>query len=115
MPDVTIDNDRLRTESQTLAINLKERARKHQQTQELYDRLKRKQMTAATQSAAQSAIEDTLHGHEWNGNENTVHRQHRPSSNSFAADQVDLRRTAGTRQIPCPLSCEKNPPPRFVD
>ena len=64
--DLTVENDRLRTETQQLAINIKDKARKHQQTQELYDRLKRKQMTAATQFAAQSAANDSIEDMNWN-------------------------------------------------
>ena len=70
-----MDNDRLRTESQTLAVNLKDRARKHQQTQELYDRLKHKQMTAVTQFAAQSAANDSIEEITWNGAHSTTHNQ----------------------------------------
>ena len=61
-----IDQDRLKAENQNLVVSLRERTRKHQQTQELYDRLKRKEMTAATQSAAQTAayesVDDVLGG-----------------------------------------------------
>ena len=38
----------------------REKTRKHQQTQELYDRLKRKEMTAATQSAAFESVDNVL-------------------------------------------------------
>ena len=38
----------------------REKSRKHQQTQELYDRLKRKEMTAATQSAAFESVDEVL-------------------------------------------------------
>ena len=74
--DVTLDNERLRIESQALAVNLKERAKRHQQTQELYDRLKRKQMTAATQMAAQSAVDETLEDLHWNAANNAGRHSH---------------------------------------
>ena len=38
----------------------REKSRKHQQTQELYDRLKRKEMTAATRSAAFESVDEVL-------------------------------------------------------
>ncbi|KAL9126499.1 MAG: hypothetical protein Q9217_004463 [Psora testacea] len=64
--NMQIDQDRLKAENQNFAVALRERTRKHQQTQELYDRLKRKEMTAATQSAAHSAalesVDDALGG-----------------------------------------------------
>ena len=55
-----IDQDRLKAENQNLAASLREKTRKHQQTQDLYDRLKRKEMTAVTQSAAQSAAYESV-------------------------------------------------------
>ena len=58
--DVQIDQDRLKAENQNLVVSLRERTKKHQQTQELYDRLKRREMTAATQSAAQSAAYESV-------------------------------------------------------
>ena len=91
--DITVEGERWKTEAQALAVNLKERTRKHQQTQELYDRLKRKQMTAATQMAAQSAVDESIedlhwnamnkHGHNSNGsdhNENSGLRLQRQES-----------------------------------
>ena len=38
----------------------RDKQRKHQQTQELYDRLKRREMTAATQSAAFESVDDVI-------------------------------------------------------
>ncbi|KAG8527645.1 uncharacterized protein KY384_007798 [Bacidia gigantensis] len=58
--DMAIDEERLKTDNQTLITNLRERTRKHQQTQELYDRLKRKQMTTATQHAAKNAAFESV-------------------------------------------------------
>ena len=62
LADMQIEHDRLKTENQTLVINIKEKNRKVQQTQELYDRLKRKEMTAATRSAAFDSVDDMLGG-----------------------------------------------------
>ena len=55
-----VDQDRLKTENTNLVAAFREKSRKHQQTQELYDRLKRKEMTAATQSAAYQSVDEVL-------------------------------------------------------
>lgn len=55
-----IDQDKLKTENTSLVAAFREKSRKHQQTQELYDRLKRKEMTAATQSAAFDSVDEVL-------------------------------------------------------
>ena len=59
---MSIDQDRLKSENQALVVNIKEKTRKQQQTQELYDRLKRKEMTTATQHAAFDSVEGMLGG-----------------------------------------------------
>ena len=55
-----IDQDKLKVENKNLVTAFREKSRKHQQTQELYDRLKRKEMTAATQSAAFESVDEVL-------------------------------------------------------
>lgn len=55
-----IDQDKLKYENSGLAVALREKSRKHQQTQELYDRLRRKEMTAITQSAACDTVDEVL-------------------------------------------------------
>lgn len=55
-----IDQDRLKAENSSLVTAFREKHRKYQQTQELYDRLKRKEMTAATQTAAFDSVEEVL-------------------------------------------------------
>ncbi|MCJ1283246.1 hypothetical protein MMC26_002574 [Xylographa opegraphella] len=55
-----MEQDNLKTEHTKLAIAFRDKSRKHQQTQELYDRLKRKEMTAATQSAAFDSVDEAL-------------------------------------------------------
>jgi len=52
----------LKSENTNLVAAYRDKQRKHQQTQELYDRLKRKEMTAATQSAAFESVDEAL-GH----------------------------------------------------
>ncbi|KAL9601406.1 MAG: hypothetical protein Q9179_002881 [Wetmoreana sp. 5 TL-2023] len=51
---------KLQSENTNLVAAFREKSRKHQQTQELYDRLKRKEMTAATQSAAFESVDEVL-------------------------------------------------------
>lgn len=58
--DLQIDADRLKTENTSLVAAYREKARKHQQTQELYDRLKRKEMATAVQSAAFESVDEVL-------------------------------------------------------
>ena len=55
-----IDQDKLRAENKNLVTAFREKSRKNQQTQELYDRLKRKEMRAATQSAAFETVDEVL-------------------------------------------------------
>ena len=55
-----VDQDKLKSENTNLITAFREKSRKHQQTQELYDRLKRKEMTAATQSAAYDTVDEVL-------------------------------------------------------
>lgn len=55
-----MDQDKLRTENTNLVAAFREKSRKHQQTQELYDRLKRKEMTNATQTAAYNSVDEVL-------------------------------------------------------
>ncbi len=55
-----VDQDKLKAENSNILGALREKTKKHQQTQELYDRLKRKEMTAATQSAAYDSVDEVL-------------------------------------------------------
>ena len=55
-----MEQDQLRVENVNLANAYREKNKKHQHTQELYDRLKRKEMTAATQSAAYDSANEVL-------------------------------------------------------
>ena len=55
-----MDQDKLKVENANLVTAFREKSRKHQQTQELYDRLKRKEMTAVTQSAAFESVDEVL-------------------------------------------------------
>lgn len=95
-----IDQDRLKNENRDLVAAYREKSRKHQQTQELYDRLKRKEMTAATQSAAFDSVDEVL------GNVSSQPRFSNPQHNSavprsqaqrgFVPTQVDHN---GTEQV----------------
>ena len=55
-----IEREKLQSENTNLVQAFREKTRKHQQTQELYDRLKRKEIAAATQSAAFESVDDVL-------------------------------------------------------
>lgn len=58
--DANLEIERLKTEQQKLKSALSNKTRAHHQTQELYDRLKRKEMTVATKSAALESLDDVL-------------------------------------------------------
>lgn len=55
-----LEQDKLKVENTNLVAAFREKSRRNQQTQELYDRLKRKEMTAATQSAAFDSVDEVL-------------------------------------------------------
>ena len=55
-----IDQDKLKAETTNLVAAYREKNRQHQQIQELYNRLKRKEMTAQTQSAAVDSVDEVL-------------------------------------------------------
>lgn len=76
-----LDREKLQSENTNLVQAFREKSRKHQQTQELYDRLKRKEMTAATQSAAFESVDDVL------GNVGNRVGHARPPQQSFAPGQ----------------------------
>ena len=57
---VQIDQSRLKDENASLVSALRAKDRKQQQTQELYDRLKRREMTSVTQSAAMDSVDEVL-------------------------------------------------------
>ena len=59
-PAMQMDQDKLKAENTSLVAAFREKNRKHQQTQELYDRLKRREMTAQTQSAAYESVDEML-------------------------------------------------------
>ena len=80
-----IDRENLQTENTNLVAAFREKSRKHQQTQELYDRLKRKEMTAATQSAAFESVDEVL------GNVNGRVSQARPLQQSISARPQEQR------------------------
>ncbi|KAL8690672.1 MAG: hypothetical protein Q9218_003930 [Villophora microphyllina] len=76
-PSLQMDREKLQSENTSLVAAFREKSRKHQQTQELYDRLKRKEMTAATQSAAFKSVDEVLSGVTGRSG------QSRPSQQSF--------------------------------
>ena len=58
--DMQVDHDGLRRKNEELAQALRERSRKHLQTQELYDKLKRRVALGQVQDAASEAIEHNI-------------------------------------------------------
>lgn len=81
---MNIDHDSLRRKNEELAQAYKEKNRKLLQTQELYDKLKRKAMLGHIQDAASDAVDTTLQG-----------------TSSYAAQQTD--RGVYEHQIGTPL------------
>ena len=59
---MNLDHDSLRRKNEELAQAYKEKNRKLLQTQELYDKLKRKAMLGHIQDAASDAVDTTLQG-----------------------------------------------------
>lgn len=55
-----VDQDNLRRKNEELTQVLREKSRKLLQTQELYDRLKRRAMLGQVQDAASDAVDDTI-------------------------------------------------------
>lgn len=55
-----IDQDTLRRKNEELTLALREKNRKLLQTQELYDKLKRRSMLGQVQDAASDAVDDTV-------------------------------------------------------
>ena len=105
-----IDQDRLKAENKNLVTAYREKNRKHQQTQELYDRLKRKEMTAATQSAAFESVDEVLGNvpgrqsfppAQHNSGAPRVHAQQdyqSPQRNREGIEQIHARRKSGSNE-----------------
>ena len=74
-----LDQDKLRADNTSLVTAFREKSRKHQQIQELYDRLKRKEMTSATQTAAYNSVDEVLGSvshHQAQNQPNMPHQYH---------------------------------------
>ncbi|KAI4181440.1 MAG: hypothetical protein L6R41_006613 [Letrouitia leprolyta] len=80
-----IDRESLQSENTKIRAAFQEKSRKHQQTQELYDRLKRKEMTAVTQSAAFESVDDVL------GSVNARAGQARPPQQPYSSRSQEAR------------------------
>ena len=93
-PAIHIDQDKLKMDNANLVQAFREKSRKHQQTQELYDRLKRKEITAATQSAAFESVDEVLQsatGRQMPSNGNNSHHIQQFRSNPGAPSQPPLQ------------------------
>ncbi|MCJ1331426.1 hypothetical protein MMC10_008116 [Thelotrema lepadinum] len=104
-PEMHLDQTKLKTDNTQLLAALREKNRKHAQTQELYDRLKAKEMTAATQQHAfdsaddvlQSAVRSQVQGH-GQGHQNHQNQNGYNQNQGINLDIHQLR-----RQGPSPL------------
>ena len=114
-----IDQERLKAENKNLVTAFREKSRKHQQTQELYDRLKRKEMTAATQSAAFESVDEVLgnvpdrQGFASSHHNTGAPRAHAQQDwNRDGVEQFHVRRKSGSNDsgamMPPPLSRPAN-------
>ncbi len=56
-----LDQDNLRRKNEELAQAFRDKSRKQSQTQELYDKLKRRIMLGQVQDAASDAVDQTIH------------------------------------------------------
>jgi E3 ubiquitin-protein ligase CCNP1IP1 len=56
-----VDQDNLRRKNEELSQALRDKSRKLLQTQELYDKLKRRALLGQVQDAAHDAVDDTIH------------------------------------------------------
>lgn len=61
LADLHADQDSLRRKNEELVQAYKEKSRKQMQTQELYDKLKRRAMLGQVQDAASEAVDDSIH------------------------------------------------------
>ncbi|CAL3962740.1 unnamed protein product [Diplocarpon coronariae] len=59
--DLQVNDDNLRRKNEEIMQALREKNRKHMQTQELYDKLKRRAMLGQVQDAASDAVDHTIH------------------------------------------------------
>lgn len=111
-----LEQDRLKADNQNLATAFREKARKHQQMQELYDRLKRKEMTAATQSAAFESVDDSLRnapGRPVFGTRNQGLRDFHPFSvDHNGIEQVHTHQRSGSTHSQGSGGMMPPPPPR---
>lgn len=58
--DLSLENDNVKRKNEDLNQAVREKTRKYLQTQELYDKLKRRAMLGQVQNAASDAVEDTI-------------------------------------------------------
>lgn len=75
---MSLDQEALRRKNDELSFAYKEKNRKLLQTQELYDKLKRKAMLGHIQEAACDAVDTTLHGGPALGSHSLDHAENQP-------------------------------------
>lgn len=97
-PDLLVDQDNLRRKNEELAQAFRDKSRKHSQTQELYDKLKRRVMLGQVQNAASDAVDHTIHASAVNNrfiDPTTGFDQARRQSPLFAEPQGNRLRQSG--------------------
>ena len=112
--ELQVDQEKLKQDNQTLLNALREKNRKFAQTNELYERLKRKEMTAATQYVAFNSVDDALQVTTHTGsaaNFNGIRSNHIPSLNSFDRSDKAFARPDQPRAYP--LRSTELPKPTF--
>ncbi|RAL65570.1 hypothetical protein DID88_005242 [Monilinia fructigena] len=111
MIGMNTDQDALRRKNEELNHNLKEKSKKLLQTQELYDKMKRRGMLGQVQTAASNAVDDTIQA-TVTGNRFTVGMgtdDHAPQQKSLYAHQqqtVGIQHTGNLQNQSMP------PPPQ---
>jgi E3 ubiquitin-protein ligase CCNP1IP1 len=101
------DNDALRRKNEELHHDLRERNKKLLQTQELYDKMKRRGMLDQVQTAASNAVDDTIQA-TTNGNRFTEN----PGTNDHRPPLYANQQTGGLNHASGFLNSTMPPPPQ---
>ncbi|KAI5923650.1 hypothetical protein F4810DRAFT_668281 [Camillea tinctor] len=121
LESMKLDQDTLQKKNEELSHAYKEKNRKLLQTQELYDKLKRKAMLGQMQDAAKDAVDSTLHdsipnatgmGDDFHGNETLG--DHRASCGQHHPSLYDQQRVTAAYQPHATLQTHRNPWPRTM-
>ncbi|KAI0022562.1 hypothetical protein F4780DRAFT_182848 [Xylariomycetidae sp. FL0641] len=121
LTSVKTDQDHLRKKNEELVQAYKEKNRKLLQTQELYDKLKRKAMMGQIQDAAEDAVDSTIHGASFSvpgmddGPRRTgIPQEHEGSYGQRHPAMYEQQHEGGSFQPPLPLHTQIGSWPRTV-